>query len=344
MGKEHNVTKSSFEYKRSLKERISDSRYELNRKIFYGKPNKKASHINERRKRLFFITAMLAIPALNWLIFWLFVNVQSFMLAFQDPRTGSLTLDNFAEVWEFVTSPINNELGISLMNTLKYFGTSVLIVMPLCLVVSFFFYKRIFGYKVFRIIFYLPAIISSVVMVTAYSEFVSPTGPLGAIQRAFGMEVNPVSPLSRSETATNTILVYCVLTGLTTNVLLFTSGMSRIPIEVLEAAKLDGVGPARELCSIIFPLIWPTFSTQFIFALTGIFNSSGPILLFTNGGYNTSTIAFWIFQKLYGTTGQGPSIGAYNLVSALGLCCTVIGVPLVLFARKLTEKIDSVEY
>ena len=329
---------------RSVKERISDWCYELQRKVFYPNGMRRKQAIDIRKKRLLFIIGMLLIPAINWIVFWLYVNIQSLVLAFQEPRTGSLTLENFKEVWQFVTSPVNNELGISLLNTLKYFGTSVFIVMPLCLVVSYFFYKRIRGYKAFRVTFYLPAIISSVVMVTAYSEFVSPTGPLGAIQKAFGITPNPISPLSRKETATTTILIYCILTGMTTNVLLFTSGMSRIPLEVIEATQLDGIKPVRELCAIIFPMIWPTFSTQMIFALTGLFNSSGPILLFTGGGYDTSTIAFWIFQKLYGGSGQGPSLGAYNLVAALGLCCTVIGVLLVLIARKLTEKIDSVEY
>ena len=100
----------------------------------------------------------------------------------------------------------------------------------------------------------------------------------------------------------------------------------------------------RELITILFPLIWPTFSTQIIFAMTGLFNSSGPILLFTGGNYDTSTISFWIFKQMYGSDGMGPSGGAYNLVSATGLCCTLIGVPLVLLARKLVEKIDSVEY
>ncbi len=331
---------------RSVKEKISDWFYELNRKVFYPNGMKKKQTKDRRVKRILFIIGMLLIPAINWLVFWLYVNIQSFVLAFQDPRTGSLTFENFKEIWKLIIMPPSeaHSVLIPILNTLKYFGTTVFIVMPLCLIVSYFFYKRILGYKVFRVIFYLPAIISSVVMVTAYSEFVDPNGPLGAIQKALGMTPNPVSPLSRKETATTTILIYCVLTGMTTNVLLFTSGMSRIPLEVIEAAQLDGIKPVRELCSLIFPMIWPTFSTQIILALTGFFNSSGPILLFTGGENQTSTIAFWIFQKLYGGSGQGPSIDGYNLVSALGLCCTAIGVPLVLIARKLTEKIDSVEY
>ena len=72
----------------------------------------------------------------------------------------------------------------SRINTLKYFGATVFITIPLCLVISFFFYKRIAFYKGLRVIFYLPAIILGMVFVTAYTEFIDPNGPLGAIMRS----------------------------------------------------------------------------------------------------------------------------------------------------------------
>ena len=181
------------------------------------------------------------------------------------------------------------------------------------------------------------------VYVTAFSEFIDPNGPLGAIMNAFGKPLPAYGLLANETTATSTIVVFCILVGFTSNVLLYSGGMARIPIEILESAKLEGCGPARELVSIVFPLIWPTFSTQIIFTMTGIFNSSGPILLFTNGKYNTSTVSFWIFKQVYGDGNVGGT-GAYNLVSCAGLCFTLIGVPLILIARKIVEKIDTVEY
>ena len=94
---------------------------------------------------------------------------------------------------------------------------------------------------------------------------------------------------------------------------------------------------------IIVPLIFPTLSTQFIFVLTGIFSSSGPILLFTKGAYETTTLSYWIFEQVYGGGTYGGS-GSYNLVSAMGLCFTLIGVPLILFARYLLNRVEDVEY
>lgn len=335
--------------KKPLKMAIGDFFYELNRKLFPPK-KKKLKDESVLKGQTIFIISLLAIPVIHWIIFWLVVNIQTIVLAFQSYNiygTNEFTLGNFVEVWKQIVSPINNNLGISLLNTLKYFGTTVLIIMPLCLIVSFFIYKKITFYKGFRIIFYLPAIISSVAMVTAYTEFVDPTGPLGALLRLVGIEPNDRSVLAREETATTAIIIYTILTGMTTNVLLFGGGMARIPIDVLEAAKLDGVGPARELVNIIFPLIWPTFSTQLIFTMTGLFSASGPILLFTNGAHKTSTLSFWIFAKVYGDGsigGASVDSGAYNIVACAGLCFTLIGVPLIMTARKLVEKVEAVEY
>ena len=123
--------------------------------------------------------------------------------------------------------------------------------------------------------------------------------------------------------------------------------MSRIPPEIMEAAKIDGIGPVRELFSFIFPLIWPTLSTMLIFQLTAIFTASGPILLFQpNGDYDTSTISFWIFKQVYGGGLPTASLssGQINLISCTGLWFTLLGVPIILGARKLLEKIPATEY
>ena len=302
-------------------------------------------------KRIFYF-AMLTLPVLNWLVFFLYVNIQSVGMAFADPYLlneqgkWSFTLNNFITIWNMVTDPIANTLGLSVVNTLKYFLNMTLVNTPLCLFVAFFFYKKIAGSKFFRIVFYLPGIIPSIAYVSAFQEILYPDGPVNMIMDAFGMgNLYPMGGFFASaETATNTILVYCIYTGLTTNVLLFTSAMSRIPTEVLEAAKLDGVGPMRELFGIIFPLIWPTFSTQLIFMMTGLFSASGPVLLFTNGERGTSTLSYWIFAKLYGSGGGGATPAGYANVATLGLCLTALLVPIIMFSKKLAERVEAYDY
>lgn len=289
-----------------------------------------------------FIFLMLLIPALNWLVFWLYVNISSFVLAFQNMR-GEWSLTNFVTFWDQLTSPYGDTIGLALKNTLLYFANNLLIIFPVSVIISYFFYKHILFYKGFRIIFFLPAIISGVAMVGVYYAFIQPTGPLGAICDWLGIEYTD-SLLNSPMTATPTILVYCIWTGFSTNVILASSAMSRIPTEVLEAAKLEGCGPFRELVQIVLPLTWSTLNTLLVFILTGVFNASGPILLFMpDGGSETTTISFWIFKQVYGNGALGGTKN-YGLVSCAGLCFTAVGVPVILFIRKLFEKIPGVEY
>ena len=295
-----------------------------------------------KRETTVTLIVLMVLPVLNWLVFWLYVNISSLALAFQHPRTGDFDLVNFRLLYNSITM-VGGEIGIALRNTGLFFAVHLLITLPLSLFIAFFLYKRVYGYGLYRIVFYLPAVIPSLVMVTAFKNFIDPDGPLGAIMKWLGNQLPPEGLLARTSSAVWVIVVYTIWTGFTTDVLLFTGGMARIPTEIIEAAKLDGCGPAREVVSIVLPLIWPTISTQIVLLFTNIFSAGGPVLFLTNGKYETSTIAFWIFTQVYGN-GQLGGTGSYNLVSCAGMSFTLISVPLILGIRKLMSKVDTVEY
>ena len=297
---------------------------------------------SKKRGQLIFLICMLALPVAQWLIFWLYVNIQSIALAFQDPH-GAFTWGNFTLFWEELHATTGKTIGVAVLNTLIYFAVGILIQLPGALLISYFLYKKIWLNKAFRVIFYLPAIISGVVMVAAYRSLVDPGGPLEALVELCGGHLPPEGLLANSNTATAMIVLFVIWTGFGGNMLLFGGAMARVPIDVLEAARLEGCGPFRELVQIILPLIWPTICTVLIFTFTGIVNSSGPILLFTNGDYETTTINFWIFLKVYGQQGSGAG-GEFGIVSATGLCFTLITVPIILIVRWALEKVPASEY
>ena len=305
-----------------------------------GKTPKKFG-IKQGRQTLF-LFCMLALPLLQWIVFWFYVNVQSIVLAFQDPQ-GAFTFANFASFFDELTVTTGKTIGVAVKNTMIYFSVGVLIQLPGALFIAYFLYKKILFFRVYRVLFYLPAIISGVVMVAAYRSIVDPNGPLEALMQLMGKRMPPEGYLARPESATLMIVLYVIWTGFGGNMLLFGGAMSRVPLDLLESARLEGCGPFRELVQIILPLIWPTISTMLIFTFTGIVNSSGPILLFTNGDFETTTINFWIFLKVYGQQGNGAG-GDYGVVSATGLCFTLVTVPLILFVRRLLEKVPTVEY
>ena len=306
------------------------------------KPKRSSSRSFKTRERIF-IVLMLAFPVIQWIVFWLTVNISSISLAFADPRTGAFTWKNFADVWEQLTAPYGT-IKIALTNTLEYFAVQMLVTNTLSLVIAYFLYKKIAMYKAFRIFFYLPAIITALAMVTVFSEIIAPGGLLGQFMKAIGHPLPPEGLLARSDSATHVIVFYTVWTGMSTNIMLFSGAMARVPVEILESAKLDGCSPAREFFQLILPLIAPTITTVVILSFTSIFTATGPILLF-KGGPSETTISYWIFEKIYGNGALGGgSTELYNIVSCTGLCFTVIGVPIILLVRWAMSKIPTVEY
>lgn len=315
----------------------------------FGRGKKKSSQKTFKRDALIFCYVCMLIPLLQWLVFWLYVNLQTIMLAFKNPLTGAWDFKiNYEWLWRMQinidssSAQYQNSLMQAFENTMLFFGIAVFFTLPMSVIISYFIYKKIWGYKVFRLAFYLPAVVPSLVMTTVCQQI---TQSGGIIDQIFG-GVPLGGLLETPETAKGTLIVYVLLCSFTTNVLLFSGGMARVPMEVIEAAKLDGVGPFQEIIFLIIPLIWPTVTTQIILAFTNMFNGGGPVLLLTQGQHGTTTLSYWLFYQIAGngrTAIPDGGAGVYH-VSAVGLILTAIAVPTVLLVRKIFEKVEPVEY
>lgn len=307
------------------------------------KRSKKRKNKGMKRGATVFLVTMLSIPILHWLIFWLYVNFDTILLAFQN-KQGQLTFDNFRTFFDALTNQ-NMDLNVAVRNTLIYFCVSVFVTLPCSFVVAYFIFKKMRGASVFRVIFFLPSIISVVVMTMVFKQFIMPDGPLDSILHLFGISLPRAGLLGQSSTATKTIVAYVIWTGCIGSFMVIGGAMSRIPIELLEYSKMEGCSPFREMVHIILPLVWPTLSTILIVTMTGLFTASGPMVTLVDGNFDTWTISYWIFYKVNGDMTGGVSGGQYNLVSAAGLFFTMISVPVILLVRWIVEKlIPSVEY
>ena len=291
-------------------------------------------------KRAIFIIAMIIVPMANFLLFYVYVNASSILMAFQKTTLKGdrvLTLEWFKLIVDGLF--VRKDMLLYLENTMYYFLTSLLVVLPLTTLIAYFIYKKIFMYKFFRIMFFLPSIFSAVVLTTIYKQILGIDGPIAeTYAKLFSLPTVPEF-FNDSKYATGAILIYCIWTGFGTNLILMVGAMARIPEDVLEAGQLDGVSWIRELSAIIIPLVWPTFTTLIVLTFVGIFTASGPILLFTKGQYDTSTISYFIFSQVYFGN------GSKEYAAAVGLFFTVFSVPIILGIKKIMERWqDAIEY
>lgn len=279
-----------------------------------------------------FIISLIAIPFIHFAVFWLYVNFDSVLMAFKgldDNGVEYWTLGNFVALIRDFSLP-DSIIVEATVNTLLIFLTGVFIATPICLIAAFFMLKRMPLGNFYKILFFLPSMINMVAFVYVFTYFIGVDGPLAQIWKNLGLAAEKFPVFLGQGLAMPTILLYNIWSGLGFTTIVTSSNMNRIPLELFESAKIDGAGFVCEFFRIAIPLIWPTISSMVIFNMAGMFGYLGPIMLMTEGSYNTSTIGYYIFSNV---TSGDPKLMYYP--AALGMFFTIVAAPLILLTRKL---------
>ena len=284
-------------------------------------------------KKYLFVIAMLIVPIVHFAFFYVYINASAFLLSFQYPLNDGSGIvkwgfDNYITIFSQFKDADSTVIE-AITNTMIWFVVTNFVCMPLSLVICYFTYKKIKHYTFFRTVIYLPCIMSGTILVVLFKYMTGWGGPLYVLMEKMGLEF--IFIFKDPNYAMNGMLFYTISTSLGGNFVLFGGTMNSIPTEQIEAGKIDGCGPWRELISIIIPNIWPTLGTIWIMGFTSILSASGPVYLFTNGDYGTQTLSFWIFDL----TMKGTS-GGDNLAAALGMLMSIVTIPIVLIVKKIT--------
>lgn len=304
----------------------------------------KKSKIDGRRKqkimRNIFIISFLAWPTLHFVVLYFGVNFQSIAMAFQRSVPGTniryWTLENFQNIFFEGFGGVAPELKEATINSLTFFAFGFFLLTPLNIVIGYFFYKKVWGYKFFRFVFYLPAVIPTTVLATLFRYIIAPESS-GLLSTLLSWTGNALpNLLGSTKYAMKTLLVYQFWTGLI-GFLMTSNAMKRIPPEIVESAQLDGIGAVKEIVYILIPLIWPILATSLLLSVMSIFTSTGPILLFTQGEFGTNTISYWLFEKVMTGTKM-------EYAAAVGIFFTLLGFPFLVITRWLSKRVEDVEY
>lgn len=292
--------------------------------------------------RVLFILSCIVLPILNFLVFYVYVNLSSFTMAFTD-RNGAFSLDNFVRLYKEITEP-DSPLQIALKNTMLTFGIT-LIMFPFQVLVSYFIYKKIPLAGAYRFLFFIPTVIFSVAISTIFSRMMAPNGAIAElIQKLLNLDYPP-ELLADSTYANIVVIAHLIWLSFPGDLIIWGGTFARIPQDVLEAGSIDGTSWWTEFTKITVPMVWPTVALQMVLKFCAIFGASGAVFLLTKGDYGTMTLSSWMYLQLYNQSGNVYTSNVYNYLSAVGLVMTVIAVAISLVVRKITDKFfNDVEF
>lgn len=225
----------------------------------------------------------------------------------------------------------------SLGNTILLVVGNVPIVVIFSLFVAFTIYRKRAGVRsLYRGIFYLPAVSSTVSITVVWSWIYHPRyGILNYLTGLAGAE--PVAWLGDPHTALLAILVVMTTVSVGQPIVLYVASLGNIPESYVEAAEIDGASTWQRFRSVIWPLLAPT--TLYIVIITTInsFQVFAIIQLLTSGGpaYATTTLMYQIYERAFQLSNFGQS-------SALGVILAVIIILISVVQYRLLQ--SDVEY
>lgn len=289
-------------------------------------------------KKLFYYGLML-FPLLQFCVFYIGVNFQSILLAFQKYENSKFVFlsgdifDNFKEVFKYFFE--YDTLSIALKNSVILWAITVICGTGLAIFFSYYVFKSKTTGRFFRFILFLPSILPAILMSIVFELFSNDVLPVAL---GWPQLINSTDGAVRL----TGVIFYCVFIGFGTQVLLYSNAMEQISPSVIEAAQLDGAPPLTELFHIILPEIMPTVCTFMVASIAGAFmNQANQYNFYGEEAVpETYTLGYYMFiivqnnSKFYGRE-------YYGFASALGLCCTAVAIPLTLLFRKFSERFEE---
>lgn len=193
--------------------------------------------------------------------------------------------------------------------------------------------EKIKGQNFFRIIFYIPNILSVVVIAAIFNAIYDPnSGLLNSILSLFrSVKDNPVLWLGDRKLVVFSLAGAMVWQAIGYYMVMYMASMSAVPESLYESASLEGAGRVRQFFQITIPLIWTNIRTTLTFFIISSINLSFLFVkAMTSGGPDGASEVFlsYMYQQAYTNSsyGYGMAIGVVVFLFSFALSAIVNAV------------------
>ena len=144
-------------------------------------------------------------------------------------------------------------------------------------------------------------------------------GLLNAVWTALGFD--PVAWLTVDTFRFNSFLLMVVVTWTQVgfSMVLLSAAVKGVPVDTLEAARIDGANERQIFFKVTVPQIWGTVITVFITVLITVLKAFDIVFVMTNGNFNTDIIAVRFFNELFrnGDNGRAAAIVVMLMIAVI---------------------------
>lgn len=248
-------------------------------------------------------------------------------------------LDNFVRVFTR-----DKEFWNSVVNTIVYVAGKLFLTLPIAFLLAVLLSKQTKANTVAQSIVFTPTIMSSAVMALIfYLLFNTYNGDINRFLMSLGIIHTNVNWLG-VKLAMGTVVIIAVWGGIGNYMVYFIAGLTGVPQDVYESAKIDGAGSVQILFRITLPMMTPIIKMVLMLALVVSFMDMQSIMVLTEGGPmgRTNVMFLYLYQLFFPIT-VGSSVpqefGYGAAVSLVSACIVGLFTGLYLFLGRKLDKV-----
>ena len=272
------------------------------------------------------------LPAIILLAVFFFIPFfQTIIYSFQDysndiytPVFG--TLENYKTLYH---SPVFIK---SLINTFYFLilTTPFLVVFPLFLAILI--NQKIRGKTLYKLIIYLPVVVSIVVVAIAFKWLYAPNGLLNYFMEILNLPA--VSWLSSPRAAMVSVALVTVFKGIGYCMMIYLASLMSVPKELYEAAEIDGANEFQKHMTVTIPHLMPTIALVSTISAISALKVFVEIYVMTKGGPldSTKTIVYYIYERAFENLDIGLASAACVVLLIIVMIFSIINI--LCFERK----------
>lgn len=259
------------------------------------------------------------------LTFFFIPFFQTIWLSFLD-YSNNIYQANFAGLKNYIDILHNPIFYKVMVNTIIYLVAAVPVLAIFPLFLAILINQKIRGITLYKILIYLPVIVSIVVAAIAFKWLYAEQGILNYILNVF--HISSIGWLTDPKYAIYSVIIVTIWKGIGYYMMIYLAALMSVPKELYEACDIDGAGFLRKHLTVTIPHIMPTIALVTTISSISAMKIFAEIYVMTKGGplNSTKTIVYYIYEKAFENLDLGYASAMAVILLAIVMIFSLINI------------------
>ena len=243
----------------------------------------------------------------------------------------------------FISLFSSAKFGLAIRNVFIFIASGFLLILPVSFFLANVIQSKMHGRRFLKTSYFMPQVISRTAIALMWYFLLYPEGgPIDSLLNMLGITGVNVNFLGNKTYAIYAITVINAWTYAGFNMLIFSAGLTAVPEELYEAAKVDGVNSFQKMWHITIPMLRSSFQLFSLNCVVGSITTFEMVYVTTGGGPGSASEVFGtlLYKNAftYNNYGYSNAIGTFLIISSIIVSVAMQGG----FIRRRKKEADGV--